>query len=71
MMKNEAQVDKALAELNAAADEHAALVSTKCRALGVTVGSVGAMALDRDPEVLAAYDRLVKADRAYVVACGE
>lgn len=64
-------VNTALRMLNAAAAAHAALITAKCRALGVAVGSAGAMVLDRDPEVLAAYDRLVAADRAYVVACGE
>ena len=71
ILMNETQIEAALVTLNAAMNEHATLVAAKCRALGVSVGSVGAMALNTDAEIVAAYDRMRIADLAYCIACGE
>lgn len=66
----EHDIETALKNLETAEANHAALVSSKCAALGITVGSYS-KALETDAELAAAFEACRVAARAYSVACGE
>lgn len=61
-------VDRALAELRVAQDAHAELLSSKFAALGKRLGIDYVPTLEQDPDVVAAYARIERAEKALATA---